>query len=72
MGKARRFYERCGYVRREVFAGYSEADHSFNYKKRLYSNLVAPVLLDGQDVKGLDGQTSRSARDVTKQSWTHD
>jgi hypothetical protein len=54
-GIARRFYERCGYVRREVFEGYSEADNSVYYKKRLDSSLVAPILLDGHDAKGHDG-----------------
>jgi ribosomal protein S18 acetylase RimI-like enzyme len=70
MGIARRFYERCGYVRREVFEGYSEADNSVYYKKRLDSSLVAPILLDGHDAKGHDGETSRPAWDVSKQSLT--
>jgi hypothetical protein len=55
MGKAKRFYEQCGYVQREVFGGYSEAYSSVYYEKRLDSSLVAPLLLDGHDAKGHDG-----------------
>jgi hypothetical protein len=55
MGNARRFYEQCGYVSRKVFEGYSEADSSVYCEKRLDLSLVAPALLDGHDVKGLDG-----------------
>lgn len=36
MTKARRFYERCGYSLRDVFGGYSEAEDSVYYEKRLH------------------------------------
>lgn len=55
MGKARRFYERCGYVRREVFGVYSEADDSVYYEKRLNLSLVAPILVNWHESKGLNG-----------------
>lgn len=68
MGKARRFYERCGYVERKVFGNYSEADNSVYYEKRLYSSVVAAVLLNGHATKGHDDYTSRPAWDVSEQS----
>ena len=43
MAKARRFYERCGYVRRNVFGGYDEADNSVYYEKRLDPAFGTPV-----------------------------
>lgn len=33
--KARRFYERCGFVQCELFGGYTEAQNSVSYKKEL-------------------------------------
>jgi GNAT superfamily N-acetyltransferase len=33
--KARRFYERCGFVQRAMFGNYTEADNSICYEKRL-------------------------------------
>lgn len=41
--KARRFYERCGYVQRGMFGGYSEEDNSVCYEKRLFSKEMAAV-----------------------------
>lgn len=36
--KARRFYERCGFIQRDMFGDYTEADNSVCYEKRLGSN----------------------------------
>ncbi|OAL05021.1 acyl-CoA N-acyltransferase [Phaeosphaeriaceae sp. SRC1lsM3a] len=33
--KARRFYEKCGFVRREKFGSYTDATHSVFYEKRI-------------------------------------
>jgi putative acetyltransferase len=39
LGKARRFYERCGYVQRGMFGEYREVDNSVCYEKRLLLSL---------------------------------
>ena len=49
MGKARRLYERFGYVRYEVFGGCGEADNSVYNENRFKSSLVAPALLGRHD-----------------------
>lgn len=43
LAKARRFYERRGFIQRDMFGNYNEADNSVCYEKRLDPNLVAPV-----------------------------
>ncbi|KAK6221925.1 hypothetical protein LQW54_001145 [Pestalotiopsis sp. IQ-011] len=35
LAKARRFYERCGFIQRDMFGDYTAADNSVCYEKRL-------------------------------------
>lgn len=35
LAKARRFYERCGFIQRDMFGDYTEADNSVCYEKQL-------------------------------------
>ncbi|ETS83872.1 hypothetical protein PFICI_05748 [Pestalotiopsis fici W106-1] len=43
LAKARRFYERRGFVQRDMFGDYNEADNSVCYEKRLASAQMASI-----------------------------